>query len=106
MIQKKKRVVSNCWHSGDRTCGCCGLFILKKSAQSIPAKPAAEEIVETTEVRSLPGQLDNIPLFNSDSPEFCSQPFPQTAKKSPPPTSTFPFKGNLTCFLTTFLALR
>ncbi|MEO6860423.1 MAG: DUF3370 domain-containing protein [Microcoleus sp.] len=104
MIQKKKRVVSNCWHSGDRTCGCCGLFILKKSAQSIPAKPAAEEIVETTEVRSLPGQLDNIPLFNSDSPEWVKKEgillstFPPDGKKVPAAHLNFSFQGQFNLF--------
>jgi hypothetical protein len=47
-----------------------GLLYVKKAVHSIPAKPAPEEIVQVTEVRSLPGQLDNIPLFNSDNPEW------------------------------------
>ncbi|MBD0339850.1 MAG: DUF3370 family protein [Microcoleus sp. Co-bin12] len=38
-----------------------------------PPAPAPEEIVQATEVRELPGQLDSIPLFNSDSPEWVNR---------------------------------
>ncbi|WP_072622086.1 DUF3370 domain-containing protein [Spirulina major] len=34
-----------------------------------PAPPAQRYIVEQQDVRPLPGQLDNIPVFNSNSPE-------------------------------------
>jgi Protein of unknown function (DUF3370) len=57
-----------------------GLFFLKKDIPSIqaqiqsptptPSKPKPQEIVVNNEVRSLPGSLDNVPLFNSDSPEW------------------------------------
>ncbi|WP_333375720.1 DUF3370 family protein [Microcoleus sp. C2C6] len=30
-------------------------------------------IVQAAEVRELPGQLDSIPLFNSDSPEWVNR---------------------------------
>ncbi|MEG4962381.1 MULTISPECIES: DUF3370 family protein [unclassified Microcoleus] len=54
-------------------CAVGGLLYVKKPVQSIPAKPAPEEIVLDAEVRELPGQLDNIPLFNSDSPEWVNR---------------------------------
>ncbi|MEG4319032.1 MULTISPECIES: DUF3370 domain-containing protein [unclassified Microcoleus] len=81
-----------------------GLFILKQPAQSIPAKPTPEEIVQVTEVRSLPGQLDNIPLFNSDSPEWVKKEgillstFPPEGKKVPGAHLNFPFQGQFNLF--------
>ena len=54
-------------------CAAGGLLYVKKPVQSVPAKPAPAEIVQATEVRQLPGQLDNIPLFNSDSPEWVNR---------------------------------
>jgi Protein of unknown function (DUF3370) len=81
-----------------------GLSLLKQPAQSIPAKPAPPEIVETTEVRSLPGQLDNIPLFNSNSPEWVKKEgillstFPPEGKKVPGAHLNFPFLGQFNLF--------
>ncbi len=34
------------------------------------AAPPATEIVQPQQVRPLPGQLDQIPVFNSNSPEL------------------------------------
>ena len=47
------------------SCGVIRTFEPEASAQS-----AATEILQPGEVRPLPGQLDTIPLFNSDSPEW------------------------------------
>ncbi|MDZ8226039.1 MULTISPECIES: DUF3370 family protein [unclassified Nostoc] len=38
-------------------------------AQTSP-KPTPQEIVQPGEVLALPGKLDNIPVFNSNSPEW------------------------------------
>jgi Protein of unknown function (DUF3370) len=38
-------------------------------AQIISAVPERRFIIEPQEVRLLPGQLDEIPMFNSNSPE-------------------------------------
>lgn len=79
------------------------LLYVKKPVQSIPAKPAPAEIVEVTEVRSLPG-LDNIPLFNSDSPEWVKKEgillstFPPDGKKVPAAHLNFPFEGQFNLF--------
>ena len=39
-------------------------------AQSTPATPPPEEVVQPQQVRPLPGQLDAVPMFNSNSPEL------------------------------------
>ena len=72
-----------------------GLFLLKKPAPFVqaqtpspsptPAKPAPQEILVNNEVRSLPGSLDNVPMLNSDSPEW--------VKKEGILLSTFPPEG-------------
>ncbi|MCU0545343.1 MAG: DUF3370 domain-containing protein [Oscillatoriaceae cyanobacterium Prado104] len=82
----------------------CGLFVLKKSVQSAPPKPAPAEIVLAGEVRSLPGQLDNIPLFNSDSPEWVKKEgillstLPPEGKKNPAAHLNFAFQGQFNLF--------
>ncbi|MDY7020316.1 MAG: DUF3370 domain-containing protein [Cyanobacteriota bacterium] len=68
------------------------------------AQPAATEIIQPQEVRPLPGQLDNIPVFNSNSPELILSEgillstFPPDAKKSPEAHLNFPFKGRFDIF--------
>ncbi len=104
MIQKQNLFSRIAGISTIALCAAAGLSILKKPAQSIPAKPAPSEIVETTEVRSLPGQLDNIPLFNSDSPEWVKKEgillstFPPEGKKVPGAHLNFPFQGQFNLF--------
>ena len=73
------------------------------SAQTTPA-PAATEILQAGEVRPLPGQLDSIPLFNSDSPEWPKQSgillstFPPDGKATPAAHLNYPFKGRFNLF--------
>lgn len=56
-------------------------------AQSAPTAPPPEEVVQPQEVRALPGRLDAIPTFNSNSPELVLREgillstFPRQAKK-------------------------
>ncbi len=99
-------------------------------AQAIPTTPAQELIIQpevplpenerdvpppvTTaplntvtvpqQVRVLPGKLDNIPVFNSNSPEVVQtegillSTFPQEDKQVPSAHLTFPFKGRFDIF--------
>jgi hypothetical protein len=39
----------------------------------VPAQPTSVEVVRPQEVRPLPGQLDRVPVFNSNSPELVFQ---------------------------------
>lgn len=60
-----------------------GLSSCVRAAPSIAT--SVPDIIETGEVRPLPGQLDSVPMFNSDSPEW--------VKKSGILLSTFPPQG-------------
>ncbi|MEG4806937.1 DUF3370 domain-containing protein [Microcoleus sp. F8-D3] len=66
--------------------------------------PAPQEIVQIQEVRPLPGQLDNIPVFNSNSPEVVLQEgillstFPPDGKRFPAAHLNFPFQGRFDIF--------
>ncbi|MEH2327670.1 DUF3370 domain-containing protein [Nostoc sp.] len=72
-------------------------------AQTSP-KPAPQEIVQPGEVRALPGKLDNIPVFNSNSPEWIKtegillSTFPPNGKKVPAAHLNFPFQGRFDLF--------
>ncbi len=73
-------------------------------AQSTPPTPPPEEVVQPQEVRLLPGQLNNIPTFNSNSPELVLKEgillstFPPAGKKVPTAHLNFPFKGRFDVF--------
>jgi hypothetical protein len=72
-------------------------------AQTPPAL-APEEIFIPQEVRPLPGQLDEIPTFNSNSPEVVQtegillSTFPGTGKQVPDAHLNFPFQGRFDLF--------
>ncbi|OUL26045.1 hypothetical protein BV372_27360 [Nostoc sp. T09] len=72
-------------------------------AQTSP-KPAPQEIVQAGEVRALPGKLDTIPVFNSNSPEWIKtegillSTFPSNGKKVPAAHLNFPFEGRFDLF--------
>ncbi|MBE9198315.1 MULTISPECIES: DUF3370 domain-containing protein [unclassified Nodularia (in: cyanobacteria)] len=72
-------------------------------AQSSP-KPTPQEIVQVGEVRALPGNLDTIPVFNSNSPEWVKtegillSTFPANGKKLPAAHLNFPFQGRFDLF--------
>lgn len=61
-------------------------------------------ITRPQEVRPLPGQLDNIPVFNSNSPEVVSRQgillstFPPQGKSQPQAHLNFPFDGRFDIF--------
>ncbi|BAY20438.1 hypothetical protein NIES2100_01790 [Calothrix sp. NIES-2100] len=75
----------------------------KVVAQTSPT-PAPQEIVQAGEVRALPGSLDNIPVFNSNSPEWVKNEgillstFPPNGKKVPAAHLNFPFEGRFDLF--------
>lgn len=80
------------------------LLLILPIAQSIPATPPLEEVVEPQEVRPLPGKLDTVPTFNSNSPELVLKEgillstFPPDGKKVPTAHLNFPFRGRFDIF--------
>ncbi|MDZ8052872.1 MAG: DUF3370 domain-containing protein [Aulosira sp. ZfuVER01] len=72
-------------------------------AQTSP-KPTPQEIVQAGEVRALPGKLDTIPVFNSNSPEWVKKEgillstFPPNGKKVSAAHLNFPFEGRFDLF--------
>ena len=73
------------------------LFLAQANPNSSPTPP--QEFVQPQEVRPLPGQLDSIPVFNSNSPELVQEEgillstFPPTGKTHPAAHLNFPFQG-------------
>ncbi|WP_341527738.1 DUF3370 domain-containing protein [Nostoc sp. UHCC 0302] len=72
-------------------------------AQTSP-KPVRQEIVQAGEIRALPGELDTIPVFNSNSPEWIKtegillSTFSPNGKKVPAAHLNFPFQGRFDLF--------
>ncbi|MGB3786847.1 MAG: DUF3370 domain-containing protein [Phormidesmis sp.] len=81
----------------------CALSQTPSALLAQPA-PAATEILQPGEVRPLPGQLNNIPLFNSNSPEWPKQSgillstFPPEGKATPAAHLNYAFKGRFNLF--------
>ena len=80
-------------------------FLLSSTiAQSTPATPPPQEVVQLQEVRPLPGKLDNVPVFNSNSPELVLKEgillstFPSEGKKVPEAHLNYPFQGRFDIF--------
>ncbi|NET84161.1 MAG: DUF3370 domain-containing protein [Moorea sp. SIO1F2] len=73
-------------------------------AQATPAPTPQVEIVQLQEIRPLPGQLDNVPVFNSNSPELVQtegillSTFPPSDKGNPGAHLNFPFQGRFDIF--------
>ncbi|TAF07703.1 MAG: DUF3370 domain-containing protein [Nostocales cyanobacterium] len=73
-------------------------------AQATPATPPPEEVVQPQEVRALPGRLDSVPVFNSNSPELVLKAgillstFPGDGKKVPAAHLNFPLRGRFDVF--------
>ncbi len=69
-----------------------------------PAPAPPTEIVQPQEVRPIPGRLDDIPVFNSNSPEVVQtegillSTFPSKGKSTPNAHLNFPFKGRFDIF--------
>ncbi|MBW4565883.1 MAG: DUF3370 domain-containing protein [Mojavia pulchra JT2-VF2] len=73
-------------------------------AQTTPPTPPSEEVVQPQDVRPLPGRLDAVPVFNSNSPELVLQEgillstFPADGRKVPTAHLNFPFRGRFDVF--------
>ncbi|MHC0061886.1 DUF3370 domain-containing protein [Nostoc sp. UIC 10890] len=86
-----------------QTFGCTTQKDNSAIAQTSP-KPAPQIIVQPGEVRPLPGKLDTIPVFNSNSPEWIKtegillSTFPPNGKKVPAAHLNFPFQGRFDLF--------
>lgn len=69
-----------------------------------PTPPPPQEIVVPQSVRSLPGQLDQVPVFNSNSPELIGtegillSTFPPDGKQHPEAHLNFAFNGRFDLF--------
>ncbi|WP_017651963.1 DUF3370 domain-containing protein [Fortiea contorta] len=72
-------------------------------AQTSP-KSSPQEIIQPGEIRALPGKLDTIPVFNSNSPEWIKtegillSTFPPDGKKTTAAHLNFPFQGRFDIF--------
>lgn len=70
--------------------------------RSLPA--ALQELIYPQEVRALPGSLDAVPVFNSNSPEVIRKSgillstFPSAGKRRPTAHLNFPFQGRFDIF--------
>jgi hypothetical protein len=73
-------------------------------AQANQSSPPPEEVVQPQEVRALSGQLDTVPVFNSNSPELVLKEgillstFPPNGKKVPTAHLNFAFRGRFDIF--------
>ncbi|MEH1940067.1 MAG: DUF3370 domain-containing protein [Nostoc sp.] len=80
------------------------LLLIFPIAQLTPTTPPSEEVVQAQEVRPLPGKLDRVPTFNSNSPELVLKEgillstFPPDGKKVPTAHLNFPFRGRFDIF--------
>jgi hypothetical protein len=81
------------------------ILLILPIAQTTPLPPSPpEEVVQTQQVRPLPGKLDKIPTFNSNSPEkvltegILLSTFPGAGKKVPTAHLNYPFKGRFDIF--------
>lgn len=75
-------------------------------AQETPTpKPTPQIIVQPQPVKALPGSLDTVPMFNSNSPEWLKtegillSTFPPRGKAVPPAHLNFPFQGRFDLFV-------
>lgn len=79
-------------------------YLATQLIAATPPAPISQEIVESQDVRSLPGQLDSTPVFNSNSPELVLQEgillstFPSTGKATPSAHLNYPLPGNFDVF--------
>lgn len=80
------------------------LLIFPLAQITSPPPPPPEEIVQQQQVRPLLGNLDSIPMFNSNSPEkvlkegILLSTLPPKGKKVPTAHLNFPLKGRFDVF--------
>ncbi len=81
-----------------------GALLLAQSLPTAPPTETPETIVLPQEVRPLPGQLNTVPVFNSNSPEVVQtegillSTFPKSGKKVPEAHQNFGFQGRFDVF--------
>jgi hypothetical protein len=79
------------------------ILLIATIAQTTPSPPP-QEVVQPQQVRPLPGSLDTVPVFNSNSPELVLKEgillstFPSNDKKFPTAHLNFPFSGRFDVF--------
>jgi hypothetical protein len=79
-------------------------FILARSTSQAQTPATPQEIVRDGEVRSLPGGLNDVPMFNSNSPEWVKQggillsTFPPQGKRTPTAHLNYPLQGRFDLF--------
>jgi hypothetical protein len=81
------------------------IFTLAQATPTPTPTPAPQvEILQPQQVRRLPGRLDTVPVFNSNSPEVVQKEgillstFPPNGKSTPSAHLNFPFKGRFDIF--------
>lgn len=81
------------------------IFTLAQATPTpVPTPTPPVEIVQPQQVRVLPGKLDDVPVFNSNSPELVQKEgillstFPSEGKSTPTAHLNFPFKGRFDIF--------
>nr|WP_290227738.1 DUF3370 domain-containing protein [Trichocoleus desertorum] len=80
------------------------LLTLAQATPAPPSPPPSEEFVRPQEVRPLPGQLDDVLVFNSNSPEVVQKEgillstFPSTNKRFPAAHLNIPLQGRFDLF--------
>lgn len=76
-------------------------FLIIAQTNPMPSR----EIVKSQQVRPLPGQIDRVPVFNSNSPELILQPgillstFPSSGKANPEAHLNYPLAGRFDIFV-------
>jgi len=78
--------------------------VIVPAPEGVPTPKVPREIIQSHEVRPLPGQLDDVPVFNSNSPEVVRtegillSTFPPNGKRSPSAHLNFSFQGRFDIF--------
>lgn len=80
------------------------VFTFAQATPTPTPTPPQQEIVQPQQVRPLPGSLDSVPVFNSNSPEVVQtegillSTFPPSGKKATNAHLDFPFQGRFDIF--------
>lgn len=86
------------------TTGAIASLAILLSSSLVVSQTTYQEVIQSQEVRPLPGKLDNIPVFNSNSPEgvksdgILLSTFPPTDKKVPAAHLNYPLQGRFDIF--------
>lgn len=86
------------------TIGAIASLTILLASSLVVSQTTYKEVVQSQEVRPLPGKLDRIPVFNSNSPEgvksdgILLSTFPSTDKKVPTAHLNYPLQGRFDLF--------